>query len=75
MWFASFLFIPEYLKHVILKWMLSGDRNEQAALLPVVAEMLQFSDSEGAKVQEILSKGPLRRVAGGIKGFLLGPGT
>jgi len=65
----------EYLKHVVLKWMLSPDRNEQAALLPVIAEMLQFSDMEGLQVGELLGRGAFRRVAGGFKNLLLGPGT
>jgi hypothetical protein len=59
---------------VVLKWMLSPDRSEQAALLPVISEMLQFSDGEGSQVQELLDRGALRRVAGGFKNLLLGPG-
>ena len=65
----------EYLKHVVLKYMVSTDRNEQAALLPVISEMLKFTKVEGTQVQEQLSRGALRRLGGGIKGFILGPGT
>jgi hypothetical protein len=68
-------FVSEYLKHVVLKWMLSVDRNEQVALLPVIVEMLQFSESEALRVQDILGRGALSRVAGGFKNLLLGPGT
>jgi hypothetical protein len=65
----------EYLKHVVLKYMVSTDRAEQAALLPVISEMLQFTKDEGGQVQDQLSRGALRRLGGGIKGFILGPGT
>ena len=65
----------EYLKHVVLKYMVSTDRNEQAALLPVISEMLKFTKVEDTQVQELLSRGALRRLGGGIKGFILGPGT
>jgi hypothetical protein len=68
-------FQQEYLKHVILKFMLSNDRNEQLTLLPVISEMLQFSKKEEEEVTNFISRGALRRVAGGFKNLLLGPGS
>ena len=62
----------EYLKHVVLKWMVSVDRQEQERLLPVISEMLQLSEGEKSQVHDLLSRGPLRRVAGGFKNLILG---
>jgi hypothetical protein len=55
--------------------MLSNDRNEQLTLLPVISEMLQFSKKEEEEVTNFISRGALRRVAGGFKNLLLGPGS
>lgn len=62
----------EYLKNITLKWMLSLDRNEQATLLPVIAQILHFSPEEVAAIQAHLQRGPLRRVAGGVSSLLFG---
>jgi hypothetical protein len=55
----------EYLKHALLKWMLTNDRQQQQQLLPVIAEMLQFSTTEANSVRDALGRGFLRRVWGG----------
>ena len=54
----------EYLKHALLKWMVSNDKQQQQQLLPVIAEMLQFSSAEVDSVRDVLGRGFLRRVWG-----------
>ena len=54
----------EYLKHALLKWMVSNDKQQQQQLLPVIAEMLQFSSAEVDSVKDTLGRGFLRRVWG-----------
>ena len=55
----------EYLKHALLRWMCTTDRQQQQQLLPVIAEMLQFSSREVDTVRDSLGRGFLRRFWGG----------
>ena len=45
------------------------DRNEQATLLPAVAQMLKFSVAEKGEIETRLARGPLRRVGGAVGGL------